>query len=254
MSPLRPATLIATESPAARRRLMSMRASPSDRPRRVTRSSPAGRTGRSSRTIRAAGSKAETEAGAEQPDGRRGGPGLRRAGDRVGGRPLAAAPRESRRTAPAAAGAPAGLPRRPALPGSAPPRRRARSGRGRGRSARCRAAKRSRCGTTSGCSGLPSSPGSGCPSRSGSSRPATASPPPPRVRGARDAAEQRVAGVRGAHAAGPLGAVERQRVGAQLLAPEGLLEARAQRGGLASPAPRRAPAQASARAMRAPAR
>ena len=43
--------------------------------------------------------------------------------------------------------------------------------------------------------------------------------------GARDAGEQHLSGIRGAHAAGLLGAVERQRIGLELGAPECRLEA-----------------------------
>ncbi len=51
--------------------------------------------------------------------------------------------------------------------------------------------------------------------------------------GSDDAGEEKLAGIRGSHLARPLGAVERQRVGAELLAPERLLEAlgQEQRGG-----------------------
>src|SRR6185312_7381021 len=50
---------------------------------------------------------------------------------------------------------------------------------------------------------------------------------PPRAVRARDAAPEDVAGIRRAHAARPLVAVEREGIGAQVLAPEVLLEARA---------------------------
>jgi hypothetical protein len=48
---------------------------------------------------------------------------------------------------------------------------------------------------------------------------------PPRPIGSDDAGEEKLAGIRRSHLARPLGAVERQRVSAELLAPERLLEA-----------------------------
>ena len=53
------------------------------------------------------------------------------------------------------------------------------------------------------------------------------------ARGKRDAGDQRVAGVGGAHPAGALLAVERQHVGAERLVPEALVEAGAELGGAA---------------------
>src|SRR6478609_845905 len=47
---------------------------------------------------------------------------------------------------------------------------------------------------------------------------------PPRPIGPDDASEEKLTGIRGSHLARPLGAVERERVSAELLAPERFLE------------------------------
>src|SRR5947208_13821748 len=53
----------------------------------------------------------------------------------------------------------------------------------------------------------------------------------PRTVGAKDGGEEKLAGIRRSHLARPLGAIERQRVGAEFLAPERLLEALGQEQG-----------------------
>jgi hypothetical protein len=99
------------------------------------------------------------------------------------------------------------------------------------RSGRCRAARPSRCDRTSGCSAPPIVATVRIPQPLNIGGPARSRRPAAPARGG-DAGEQHLARVRGHDATGLFGAIERDRVYRQLLAPEFLFERLAQRFGL----------------------
>ena len=131
---------------------------------------------------------------------------------------------ETRKTARGAGASPYSRRLRTGRGRSAAPRASARSGRGRGRSARCRAARPSRCDRTSGCSARPTPRPCARPSRKTTPGRARCRRPGGHARGSAMPVKQRMPGVGGDDPAGLFVAVERQRVGRQLLAPERRLE------------------------------